>query len=41
MVNADVFDLRSSENENNHVIAGERWTGLNVTDSPCDTDQAT
>src|SRR4051812_20052726 len=36
-VNADFFDLRSGENENNQVIAGEWWKGLKVTDSPYDT----
>ena len=36
-VNADFFNLRSGENENNQVIAGEWWKGLKVTDSPYDT----
>ena len=36
-VNADFFDLKSGENENNQVIAGEWWKGLKVTDSPYDT----
>jgi hypothetical protein len=36
-VNADFFDLRSGENENNQVIDGEWWKGLKVTDSPYDT----
>lgn len=41
MVNADFFDLRGGENENNQVIAGECWTELNVTDSPFDAYHAT
>jgi hypothetical protein len=36
-VNADFFDLKSGENENNQVIAGEWWKGLKATDSPYDT----
>jgi hypothetical protein len=36
-VNADFFDLRSGENENNQVLDGEWWKGLKVTDSPYDT----
>lgn len=36
-VNADFFDLRSGENENNQVVAGEWWKGLKVTESPFDT----
>lgn len=36
-VNADFFDLKSGENENNQVLAGEWWKGLKVTDSPYDT----
>lgn len=36
-VNADFFDLRSGENENNQVINGEWWKGLKVTESPFDT----
>ena len=36
-VNADFFDLKSGENENNQVVAGEWWKGLKVTDSPYDT----
>src|SRR5829696_6172263 len=36
-VNADFFNLRSGENENNQVIGGEWWKGLKVTDSPYDT----
>jgi hypothetical protein len=36
-VNADFFNLKSGENENNQVIAGEWWKGLKVTDSPYDT----
>lgn len=36
-VNADFFDLRSGENENNQVVSGEWWKGLKVTDSPYDT----
>jgi hypothetical protein len=36
-VNADFFELKSGENENNQVIGGEWWKGLKVTDSPYDT----
>jgi hypothetical protein len=36
-VNADFFELKSGENENNQVIAGEWWKGVKVTDSPYDT----
>ena len=36
-VNADFFDLKTGENENNQVLAGEWWKGLKVTDSPYDT----
>jgi len=36
-VNADFFDLKTGETENNQVIAGEWWKGLKVTDSPYDT----
>lgn len=36
-VNADFFDLKTGENENNQVVAGEWWKGLKVTDSPYDT----
>src|SRR3954471_24047568 len=36
-VNADFFDLKTGENENNQVIAGEWWKGLKITDSPYDT----
>jgi exopolysaccharide biosynthesis protein len=36
-INADFFDLRTGENENNQVLAGEWWKGLKVTDSPYDT----
>ena len=36
-VNADFFELKSGENENNQVISGEWWKGLKVTDSPYDT----
>ena len=35
--NADFFELKSGENENNQVVAGEWWKGLKVTDSPYDT----
>ena len=31
-VNADFFELRLGENENNQVIDGEWWKGLKVTD---------
>lgn len=36
-VNADFFDLRSGENENNQVLNGEWWKGLKITESPFDT----
>lgn len=36
-VNADFFDLKSGENENNQVLGGEWWKGVKVTDSPYDT----
>jgi hypothetical protein len=36
-VNADFFDLKTGENENNQMIGGEWWKGLKVTDSPYDT----
>ena len=36
-VNADFFELKAGENENNQVIGGEWWKGLKVTDSPYDT----
>lgn len=36
-VNADFFQLSSGENENNQVIDGEWWKGLQLTDSPYDT----
>jgi len=36
-VNGDFFDLKTGENENEQVIAGEWWKGLKVTDSPYDT----
>jgi len=36
-VNGDFFELKSGENENNQVLAGEWWKGVKVTDSPYDT----
>ncbi|MEP6620127.1 MAG: phosphodiester glycosidase family protein [bacterium] len=36
-VNADFFELKSGENENNQILGGEWWKGLKVTDSPYDT----
>jgi hypothetical protein len=36
-INADFFDLRTGENENDQVLDGEWWKGLKVTDSPYDT----
>ena len=36
-INADFFNLKSGENENNQVIDGEWWKGVTVTDSPNDT----
>ncbi len=36
-VNADFFDIKTGENENNQIISDEWWKGLKVTDSPFDT----
>ena len=36
-INADFFNLKSGESENNQVIDGEWWKGVKVTDSPYDT----
>jgi len=36
-VNADFFDIKTGENENNQILNGEWWKGLKVTDSPFDT----
>ena len=36
-INADFFDLKTGENENNQIVAGEWWKGLKVTESPYDT----
>ena len=36
-VNADFFNLKTGESENNQVVAGEWWKGQKVTDSPYDT----
>lgn len=36
-INADFFDVKTGENENNQVIDGEWWKGVRVTDSPYDT----
>ncbi len=36
-INADFFDVRTGENENNQVVQGEWWKGLKVTDSPYDS----
>jgi hypothetical protein len=36
-VNADFFSLRTGENENNQVIAGEVLKGVPITDSPFDS----
>ena len=36
-VNADFFDIKTGENENNQILGGEWWKGLKVTDSPFDT----
>lgn len=36
-VNADFFNLKTGESENNVVIGGEWWKGQKVTDSPYDT----
>lgn len=36
-VNADFFNLKTGENENNQVIEGEVWKALRVTDAPQDS----
>lgn len=36
-INADFFDLRTGQSENNQVSAGEWWVGRMLTDSPFDT----
>jgi hypothetical protein len=36
-VNADFFDLKTGENENNQVVDGEVFKGLRITDSPFDS----
>ena len=36
-VNTDFFSLATGESENNVVIGGEWWKGIQVTDSPFDT----
>ncbi|MBI3569046.1 MAG: phosphodiester glycosidase family protein [Gemmatimonadetes bacterium] len=36
-VNADFFNIKTGENENNQVIDGEWWKGVKVTESPYDT----
>jgi hypothetical protein len=36
-INADFFDLKTGENENNQIVRGEWWKGVKVTDSPFDT----
>jgi hypothetical protein len=36
-VNADFFDLKTGENENNSVIDGEWWKGVAITGSPADS----
>ena len=36
-INADFFELKTGENENNQELNGEWWKGLKVTDSPYDT----
>lgn len=36
-INADFFDLRSGQSENNQVTNGEWWVGRMLTDSPFDT----
>lgn len=36
-VNADFFDLKTGENENNQIIDGEWWKGLAITNSPADS----
>ena len=36
-INADFFNLKTGESENNVVIGGEWWKGQKLTDSPYDT----
>jgi len=36
-INADFFELKTGENENNQVVDGEWWKGVKLTDSPYDT----
>ena len=36
-VNADFFDLKTGENENNQVIGGEWWKGLSAAAAPADS----
>lgn len=36
-INADFFDLRTGQSENNQVTDGEWWVGRMLTDSPFDT----
>ena len=35
-INADFFDLRTGEDENNQVIEGEIWKGMHTADAPAD-----
>lgn len=36
-INADFFNLKTGEDENNQVIEGEIWKGVQVADAPADT----
>jgi hypothetical protein len=36
-INADFFNLKTGEDENNQVIEGEIWKGLSVADAPADS----
>lgn len=36
-INADFFNLRTGEDENNQVIEGEIWKGVSVADAPADS----
>ena len=38
-INADFFNLRTGEDENNQVVEGEIYKGLHVTDAPADASR--
>ena len=38
-INADFFNLKTGEDENNQVVEGEIYKGLQVTDAPADTSR--